>query len=182
MGAALAQACLDRGHEVLVISGPVQVTYPEQAQLIQVVTTSELEAAVQSEFPRCDGIIGAAAPCDFTPVAWQDSKIKKTGEGLTITFTETNDILAAASKSKRPDQWSVGFALETHNGFENAQKKLREKELNFIVLNGPDAMNSTTNKVRIISREKVEAEASGSKLEVAQSILSFIDVAIQDEF
>lgn len=174
MGAALAAAALEQGHEVVVISGPVQISYPSDAELIQVVTTDELDEAVQVEFPKCDGIIGAAAPCDFRPRNQGDSKIKKTGHGIVVEFDETSDILREVARSKRDNQWAVGFALETDNGIENAKKKLKEKNLDLIVLNGPGAMNSDSNQVRIIADEGVVDEAAGTKRQVANKILATI--------
>lgn len=175
MGAALADAALELGHEVIVVSGPVQIIYPAGAQVIPVQTTGEMEVAVTQAFPSCEGIIAAAAPCDFRPINRHDQKMKKTGGGIAIEFEETNDILKKVSRSKRPDQWSVGFALETDDGLENARRKMEEKNLGLIVLNGPDALNSRTNQVRVMSGQKIEIELSGTKSCVAREILRLID-------
>lgn len=175
MGACLATAALDARHEVVVVSGPVNISYPSAVQLVHVVTTSQLQEAVCELYPKCDGIIAAAAPCDFKANLVATSKIKKTGEGITLELRETEDILKKVSIGKRADQWSVGFALETENGVENAQQKLVEKQLDLIVLNGPGAMNSETNQVRIIANEGVVAQASGSKQQVASEIVNVID-------
>ena len=67
MGAALAEAALARGHQVLVVSGPVQIDYPHEAEVFSVDTTAEMLAAVLKHFPDCHGLIGAAAPCDYMP-------------------------------------------------------------------------------------------------------------------
>ena len=174
MGAALATAALDLGHQVTIVSGPVHISYPSAATLVQVVTTIELEKAVKSIYPDCDGIIAAAAPCDFKPRYPQNSKVKKTGDGITIEFLETGDILGQVSNKKKQGQWSVGFALETENGIENAIKKLTQKNLDLIVLNGPGAMNAETNQVRIIGDKGIVREASGSKQLVAKEILGTI--------
>ncbi len=174
MGAALAKAVIGLGHEVIVISGPVQIDYPQSANVIRVETTREMETAVLKHFPNCQGVIGAAAPCDFRAKEPGKQKIKKTGNGICLEFEETDDILKAVSLNKKDDQWSVGFALETQNGLDNAKRKLAEKNLDLIVLNGPDAMNSESNQVRVISSEKIEIEASGSKTNVASEILNLI--------
>jgi phosphopantothenoylcysteine decarboxylase/phosphopantothenate--cysteine ligase len=68
MAAALAAAALARGHEVRIVSGPVHVAYPKAARVIPVVTTAEMLAAALVELPACDGVIAAAAPCDFEPL------------------------------------------------------------------------------------------------------------------
>ena len=174
MGQAMAAAALEQGHEVTVVSGPVAITYPLAATVVDVITTADLEREVQALYPSFDGIIAAAAPCDFRPRHPADRKIKKTGSGIAIEFKETDDVLKKVSCNKGANQWSVGFALETDNGIPNAQKKLREKNLDLIVLNGPEAMNSGSNSIRILSSERVEAEYSGSKPEVARHLLGLI--------
>ena len=67
MGAALVQAAVDAGHEVIVVSGPVDVAYPARAKVVPVVSTEDMLAACQIAFPECDGLIGVAAPCDYRP-------------------------------------------------------------------------------------------------------------------
>ncbi len=89
MGSCLANACLASGHDVTIISGPVSSHYPAQAKVIPVVTTAEMLEAAVNIFPEVDGVIGVAAPCDYTPVIVSDQKIKKTGEGLTLHLKET---------------------------------------------------------------------------------------------
>ncbi|MEC9092226.1 MAG: phosphopantothenoylcysteine decarboxylase [Planctomycetota bacterium] len=175
MGAALANAALELSHDVLVVSGPVQISYPEAAQVIFVQTTVEMDLAVAEAFSTCDGIIGAAAPCDFRPLCRHEQKMKKNGLGIAIEFEETNDILKRVSDSKRAGQWSVGFALETDDGLENARRKMKEKKLDLIVLNGPEALNSSANQVRVISSHGIEIESSGAKTDVARDILKVID-------
>ena len=84
MGAALAQAALDTGHEVTIVSGPVQIEYPAAAQVISIVSTEELLDACCAAFPACDGAIGAAAPCDYRPHRSSTQKIAKTGQPLAL--------------------------------------------------------------------------------------------------
>ena len=174
MGVALAEAALDFGHEVCVVSGPVHVSYPTNAEVVSVETTTEMHDAVGNHFPMCDGIIAAAAPCDFRPKTFVDSKIKKSGDGMIIEFTETSDILSSVSHDKHAAQWAVGFALETDNGIENAMKKLIEKKLNLIVLNGPEAMNSETNRIRILGINGIIAGFEGTKHNIARNIINTI--------
>ncbi len=78
MGCALAGAALADGHDVTIVSGPVSVVYPERARVVPVVTTEELLAACRVEFPKCDGLIAAAAPCDYRPENVASNKIRKT--------------------------------------------------------------------------------------------------------
>src|SRR5262245_15178857 len=77
MGRALAEAALQLGHQVVVVSGPVSVSYPAAAEVRQIISTEELLAVCQELFPDCDGAIGAAAPCDYRPVRVAEHKISK---------------------------------------------------------------------------------------------------------
>src|SRR6187455_1324727 len=113
MGRALAEAAIALGHEVVIVSGPVSVTYPAGARLVPVVSTDELLAACRREFATCDGVIGAAAPCDYQPVKVAEHKIAKTGGPLMLELVETPDVMATLGAEKKPGQWLVGFALET---------------------------------------------------------------------
>src|SRR4051794_23641137 len=113
MGAALAAAANERGHEVIVVSGPVGVEYPPGAEVRWIVSTEEMLAACQELFPTCDGVIGAAAPCDYRPVRVEQQKITKTGQPLELHLVETPDVIATLGATKRVGQWLVGFALET---------------------------------------------------------------------
>ena len=175
MGSCLAQAALDLGHEVVVVTGPVLVEYPPAAEQIQVVSTEDMLTAATTEFQRCDGLIGAAAPCDYKPIEVADHKIRKTGEILNLKLVETPDVVASLGASKLPNQWTVGFALETEDARFRAITKLERKSCDLVVLNGVNAINSTENTVEIIEpRGSVVKSISGSKQEVAHQILSVI--------
>src|SRR4051794_4629561 len=113
MGRALAEAALELGHEVLIVSGPVAIDYPAGAKIRQIVSTDDLLTVCQELFPACDGVIGAAAPCDYRPVRVEERKIAKTGQPMLLNLVETPDVMATLGASKRPEQWLVGFALET---------------------------------------------------------------------
>src|SRR6478672_1455119 len=124
MGRALAAAALELGHEVVVVSGPVSVEFPQGADVRPIVSTEELLAACQELFPSCDGVIGAAAPCDYRPVRVEQQKIAKTGQPLTLNLIETPDVMATLGATKRKGQWLVGFALETDDQRFRALVKL----------------------------------------------------------
>jgi len=175
MGAALAQAALDAGHQVIVVSGPVQIEYPAAAKRISVVSTEEMRDACCEAFPACDGAIGAAAPSDYRPQFVQTQKIAKSGQPLDLQLVETADVIAALGAMKRPDQWLVGFALETHDHHIRALVKLEKKSCDLMVLNGPEAMDADRNEVEIIDRRgNVLKALAGSKERVAQGILRII--------
>jgi phosphopantothenoylcysteine decarboxylase / phosphopantothenate---cysteine ligase len=179
MGAALAQAALDAGHQVLVISGPVQIEYPAAAKRIAVVSTEEMRDACCEAFPRCDGAIGAAAPSDYRPQKVQTQKITKTGQPLDLQLVETPDVIASLGAMKRPDQWLVGFALETHDRHIRALVKLEKKSCDLMVLNGPEAMDASRNEVEIIDRRgQILKTLAGSKERVAVGILRVIQAEL----
>ena len=174
MGRALAEEALQRDHEVTVVTGPVEIAYPERAETIHVVTTDEMLAACRERFSDCDGLIGAAAPCDYRPVKVATGKIAKIGKPLRLHLVETADVVATLG-AERNDQWLVGFALETEDHRYRALTKLEKKSCDLIVLNEPSAMNSSDNSVEIIDRQgQVAAQLTGSKEMVAREIFRVI--------
>jgi phosphopantothenoylcysteine decarboxylase / phosphopantothenate---cysteine ligase len=176
MGCALAEAALSRGHEVIVVSGPVEINYPSAAQLMPVVSTEEMLAACREIFPRCDGLIGVAAPCDYRPVKVEPHKIHRNGEPLVLELHETPDIVATLGASKRPGQWLVGFALETEDHRFRAVTKLEKKSCDLIVLNKPSAIGAADNSVEVLDRTgTVIAALTGSKVEVADGVFQIIE-------
>ncbi|MEM7454286.1 MAG: phosphopantothenoylcysteine decarboxylase [Planctomycetota bacterium] len=182
MGRCLAEAALEMGHEVVIISGPVNIQYPQSATVIDVVSTRDMLAAAMSQVDQCDGIIGAAAPCDYQPENVADHKIRKTGETLTIDLVETQDVMAAVGQIKSDAQWSVGFALETDDARFRALTKLQKKNCDLVVLNGVSAIDSPENSVEIIAPDgSVIESASGSKPEVARFILNVIQSRLIDD-
>jgi phosphopantothenoylcysteine decarboxylase / phosphopantothenate---cysteine ligase len=175
MGRALASAALEQGHEVIVVSGPVSVDYPAGATVRPIVSTEELLAVCQELFPRCDGVIGAAAPCDYRPMRVEEHKIAKTGQPLMLNLVETPDVMATLGGTKRPGQWLVGFALETDDQRFRALTKLERKSCDMIVLNGPAAMDAADNQVEVFDRAgAIVATLAGSKEDVARGILRAI--------
>lgn len=175
MGAALVQAALELGHEVVVVSGPVEVTYPSACQVVPVVSTEEMLAVAAVQFESCDGLIGAAAPCDYRPVRVASDKIAKTGEPLRLELVETEDVVATLGITKG-HRWVVGFALETQDHRLRALAKLERKSCDLMVSNGVEAMNSLENRVEVIDPAgTVLARYQGSKTEVARGVLQIID-------
>jgi phosphopantothenoylcysteine decarboxylase/phosphopantothenate--cysteine ligase len=175
MGRALAEAALALGHDVVIVTGPVQVTYPSAARLIEVVSTDEMLAAAQAEFATCDGAIGAAAPCDYRPVVVSTEKIAKTGEPLTLHLVETEDVIATLGQQKG-DRWVVGFALETDDRRLRALAKLERKHCDLMISNGPEAMHALDNDVEILSPAGVALQRlRGSKEDVSRGILAIIE-------
>lgn len=174
MGAALAAAALELGHEVVIVSGPVEVDYPAAAFVVPVVSTEEMLAAARREFAECDGLIGAAAPCDYRPVQVADHKIAKTGAPLVLELLETDDIVATLAADKR-GRWVVGFALETEDHRFRAITKMQRKHCDLMVSNGAEAMRALDNNVEVLNPTgEVLATAAGPKGDVARVILAVV--------
>jgi phosphopantothenoylcysteine decarboxylase/phosphopantothenate--cysteine ligase len=176
MGRALVEAALAGGHEVIVVSGPVEIDYPASAEVVPVVSTEEMLAACQEAFSRCDGLIAVAAPCDYRPVKVEPHKIHRTSEPLVVELHETPDVVATLAATKRPDQWLVGFALETEDHRFRAIAKLERKTCDLIVVNGASAIGSPNNSVEVLDRSgAVVAALTGPKEDVARGVFAIIE-------
>lgn len=180
MGYAIAQAAIERGAKVTLISGPVSIDAPSQANLIKVSTTDEMYRAVLDNFDDATIVIKSAAVCDYRPSVISNQKIKKTSSEMSIELERTQDILAALGERKT-SQVLVGFAAETQNLIEYAQDKLERKNLDLIVANDVNALDagfdSDSNRVTMIDRDNNKVELPlMPKREVAEYIL---DAAIR---
>ncbi|MFN7874345.1 MAG: phosphopantothenoylcysteine decarboxylase [Pirellula sp.] len=176
MGSSLVDTAIALGHRVTVVTGPVQVEYNAHAKVIEVVTTQQMLEATEEAFQTADGLIGAAAPCDYMPVQIASHKLAKTGDGLQLSLVETPDVVATLASRKKPHQWVVAFALETEDVRFRAIVKMSRKSCDMIVSNSAEAMNSETNSVEIIlwTGQTLE-QVSGSKYDVADRIMYHID-------
>lgn len=171
MGQALTQAALEYGWDVVVVSGPVQIAYPGGAEVHLVETTEEMLAAAQAVFSGCDGLIAAAAPCDFRPKAFSQQKITKNGQGMQLELEETPDILTRLAQQK-DQRWVVGFALESHDFQRRALEKLHRKGCDLIVLNRPPAISADDSAVEVLQADgTVVAEWKGLKPALAAALI-----------
>ena len=158
MGYALAEEAAKRGAHVIVISGPthLQLTHPN-IEVIQVKEAAEMAEAVAAVQDRFDVGIFAAAVADYTPANKVDQKMKKTESSLSIDLKPTTDILKRVGDTKKPNQVTVGFALETENEEANAKGKLKRKNCNYLVLNSLNdagaGFGHSTNKVKVFSAD-----------------------------
>ncbi|HLQ78146.1 MAG TPA: bifunctional phosphopantothenoylcysteine decarboxylase/phosphopantothenate--cysteine ligase CoaBC [Terriglobia bacterium] len=150
MGFAIARAAMDRGAEVIVVSGPTEMEFPN---VIRVRSTEEMRRAVADRFDSVDVVIKAAAPLDFRPKTVSSQKVKKGTAETTLELVSTPDILAELGKRKN-GKLLVGFAAETENLSKNGLQKLKAKNLDLIVINpvgGPDSgFASDTNRATIL--------------------------------
>ena len=157
MGYAIATVFAEWGAEVELISGPVklEVEHPG-VKLTSVNTAAEMYEAALQKVDQCRIAIFTAAVADFTPDEVFSRKVKRGKEGWDLRLKPTKDIAADLGKSKRKDQFFVGFALETDNGKVNAMKKLKTKNLDLVVLNmaGEDGagFGGDTNRVSMMDR------------------------------
>ncbi|EQM69842.1 MULTISPECIES: bifunctional phosphopantothenoylcysteine decarboxylase/phosphopantothenate--cysteine ligase CoaBC [Pseudomonas] len=180
MGFALAEAAVEAGAKVTLITGPVHLPTPDRVNRIDVVSARDMLAACEAAMP-CDLLIAAAAVADYRPEVVAAHKMKKdptSGEGLLLQLVRNPDILATlAGRADRP--FSVGFAAETENLLEYASRKLKDKNLDLIVANdvaNPSiGFNSEENAITIIDRALHQNSfAQTSKGKIARQLIAFI--------
>ncbi len=153
MGYAIAEAAVEAGHDVVLISGPVNLDPPHGAKLISVATSDEMFDSVHRSVPDCDLLVMAAAVADYKPAQISNEKIKKRAADLSLDLIQTRDVLASLPRQDRHFA-IVGFAAETESVEANALKKLREKNCDVIVANDARvAMESDENEVTIFFRD-----------------------------
>ena len=180
MGYAIAEALATQGAEVNLISGPTHLTLTNQfVKIKQVTSAEEMYEACAACFPSSDITVLSAAVADFRPSAKADQKIKKTDSGLFLDLVKTKDIAVELGKLKKPNQFTVGFALETENEITNAEKKILSKNFDLIVLNSLNdngaGFGHDTNQITLIDRKNQTQKFSlKSKKEVARDIVNAI--------
>lgn len=177
MGFALAEECARRGADVTLIAGPVGLkTSHRRIRRIDVESCNEMHDAAISAFSQCHAAILCAAVADFRPEAVADQKIKRVGDTLDLHLVPNPDIAAALGQQKRADQVMVGFALETNDEVQNAESKLKKKNLDFIVLNSlrneGTCFRSDENQISIISAQGRQDFEKKPKAEVATDIIN----------
>ena len=172
MGYSLAQAAVDLGAEVTLVSGPTNLNIPDGLkEFISVDSAIHMYEKVDEKFKDTDIFIACAAVADYRPKEYQDKKIKKSDLNLTIELVRNPDILFEMGK-KKENQLLVGFAAETNNIIENALKKLEKKNLDMIVANNASTMGTDTNSIEIIRKDRSSTVINQkSKLELAYDIL-----------
>ena len=178
-GFAMAQAALDRGADVALISGPTHLPTPGGAERVDVGTAEEMKAAVLESLPESAALIMAAAVADFRPTSPSSQKVKKRKGIPELTLEATPDILEAVAELKSTHgypQVIVGFAAESQDLLHNARKKLEEKQLELVVANDISALDAgfavDTNRVTILDAGGGEEELPlMSKSDVAQTVL-----------
>lgn len=180
MGFAIAEEFAKQGADVTLVCGPNSLTTSNKnIERIDIISAEELYKASLKAFKSANIAILSAAVADFKPAKVASQKIKKTNASRSIELVPTVDTLAELGKIKRKDQVLVGFALETENEIENAKSKIKNKNLDLIVLNSLNASNAAfrtnTNKITIIDKyNKISKFELKEKTEVSKDILKTI--------
>ena len=151
MGYAIADAALDARHDVILISGPVNLAPPRNAKFISVSTSDEMFDAVHQHADSSDVCVLCAAVADYKPAQVSPVKIKKRAAGISLELIPTRDILQSLGQRQNRKFLLVGFAAETDHLEANATKKLREKNCDIIVANDArSGMESDENELLIL--------------------------------
>jgi phosphopantothenoylcysteine decarboxylase/phosphopantothenate--cysteine ligase len=186
MGLAVAEAAIRAGCEVTIVLGPVPVAAgaaPREPRrprfrILPVESAREMAAAAIPAFRNCDIAFHVAAVADFRPASRVRGKIKKraalaAGKGrFLLELVPNPDILWSCGKIKRKGQILVGFALESVDGERNARSKLREKNLDFVVWNGPSTLNADRANVTVITREGKRTPIRGTKAAIGRRLVA----------
>jgi phosphopantothenoylcysteine decarboxylase/phosphopantothenate--cysteine ligase len=179
MGYAIAEAAIEAGHEVILISGPVDLDPPRNAELVSVSTGDEMFDAVHEHLKGRDLLVMCAAVADYKPKQVSKTKIKKRDANLSLELIPTRDILASLPKQDR-QYLVVGFAAETENVEANARKKLQEKNCDIVVANdisrADSGMESDENEVAILFRGgEIKKISRAPKKIVARELIKIIE-------
>ena len=183
MGYSLAEAAIESGANVTLISGPVNIEPPTNCNLVEIKTAKEMYESVMHHIKGMDVYIGTAAVSDYSPAHINESKLKKDGSNaaMTLALKENQDILKSVSElNDRP--YVVGFAAETEDLIENAEKKLKNKKLDLIVANDVSdkeiGFDSDQNEVTLITHKGKELIQRQNKKKISKKIIDFISKRI----
>ncbi len=186
MGYSLAEAAIESGARVTLISGPVSLETPPNCHKVSVETAKEMHEAVMHHIKGKDVYIGTAAVSDYSPAEVKNSKIKKDGSRspLNLKLKENQDILKSVSGlEERP--YVVGFAAETDGLIENAENKLKNKGLDLIVANDVSneeiGFDSDENEVTLITKTDQQLIPRQSKKKISKKIVEFISRRINEQ-
>lgn len=176
MGYAIAQAAVDMGADVTIVSGPVEIEASMKARRVDVVSAADMTDEMLRISTEADIIIMAAAVADYTPKHYYPQKIKK-GEDMSIELVRTKDILKELGERKRAEQLLMGFAAETQQFEDNAKDKLSRKKLDIIALNDVsrpgEGFGSDTNNIRLFFSDGAEEDlGSADKHMLARQIMA----------
>ncbi len=171
MGYAIAREAATRGHRVTLVSGPVMLEAPRGVKVIAVTTAAEMAAACKAAFRRADAAVMTAAVCDYRPVERHRFKLAKSNKPKRVLLEPTEDIAATLGRRKGR-RLLVGFAMEDADGHRKAERKLRRKNCDFIVLNGAENIGGDGAVVEIFTAASGWSEPiRGTKRSVARRLV-----------
>ncbi|HJT44646.1 MAG TPA: phosphopantothenoylcysteine decarboxylase [Chthoniobacterales bacterium] len=175
MGYAIADAAIEAGHNVVLISGPVNFNPPDAAKLVSISTSDEMFEAVNQHIGDCDILVMSAAVADYKPATVSKEKIKKSDASRSLPLAPTRDILASLPRERK--FLVVGFAAETQNVEANALKKLHDKNCDLLVANDARiAMESDENEVLVLFRNgKKQKISRAPKKIVARELIKIFE-------
>ncbi len=175
MGYAVAAAAARSGHEVTLISGPVELPSPRGVSIVRVETAAEMLAATRSAFRDADGAIFAAAVCDYRAKKTAHRKLPKSRSSWKLELVPTPDIAATLGRAKGR-RVTIAFALEDHDARRHAEAKLKKKNCDAILLNGPENIGAEMARFELlIHGEKWRKWPAESKAVVARRIIQVFE-------
>lgn len=175
MGYAIAAAAARRGHRVTLVSGPVELKPPSGVETFQVVAGAEMALAARRAFKSADAAVFCAAVCDYRPSTRVGRKLPKTKRRLTLELVPTEDIAASLGRTKGR-RVTIAFALEDHDGRNKAEKKLRKKNADAILLNGLATIGAGDARFEFLKRGgEWEPWPRLSKAVVARRVVSAVE-------
>ena len=176
----MASAAATRGHDVVLVSGPVGLAPPAGVRVISVVSAAEMYEHSVASFEGCDAAIMTAAVCDYRPSRRLDHKLKKRATPRPITLVPTRDIAAELGRTKGR-RVVVGFAMEDHDHHANAEAKLQKKRCDAIVLNGIGNVGSNHAAVEILRAPKRWSRpVRGTKAKIALIVVGLVEELVAD--
>jgi len=175
MGYAIADAALEAGHDVILISGPVNLAPPSNAKFVSVSTSDEMFDAMHRYADSCDVCVLCAAVADYKPAKASPTKIKKRDERFSLELVRTRDILESLGQQRDRPFLLVGFAAETNDVKENAEAKRRRKKLPLLVANrAQDTLGQDENEVTLLDDAGAHPLPRMDKLALARRLVAEI--------
>ncbi len=178
MGYAIARNAMQRGAEVVLVTGKTAIAPPPFTEVVPVISAADMASEVKKYADSCDIIIKSAAVADYRPADPAEEKVKKKEGELQIRLERTEDILAYLGNHRREGQFICGFSMETEHMIENSRAKLEKKKIDMIVANNLKqkgaGFGTDTNIVTFITAEEEVEKPLLSKEEVARELLDYI--------
>ena len=182
---ALASVFLANGYSVEVVAGPMEAEFPGGATVHRVRSACDMHQAVMERLSGADALVHCAAVADYRPKDPAQSKIKDSRSQLVLELVPNPNILRDSVAAKKPNQVVVGFALETDHFEEHAQKKLQKSGADALLLNAPVAKDSgfgfdNVNYALVTPGEKIPEMQMGSKVELSETIVDFVNRKLEE--